>query len=496
MPKTEKTAKNEFRRLVKNKEILDSWKAIAAYLERDIKTCYRWEKELGLPVHRIADQSSRSKVFAYKSEIDSWLREKATDKDIIGKPKREKRRKVLRLTAACLLTAATLLFLYLGFKKARISLSETSFSSNDFPLAFEEIEGLDNIGSVSSVDRNSILRRIDEGSLEPWQLYHQGRYYLDQKTQESNELAIILFLQVINAEENATLAYLGLAQCYINNVEFEWKLDIEWLNKADNLTEKAGDESRKYPEYFCVLAKTNLLKAVYFDENTLSNSQKLIEEGITVFPDHPQLNSLAGDFYYIIFGSKGRTQDFDLALKYKEKAFWLNPYSLSNVEYAELLMLEKKFQAAAEVCHQIQNIDPTSMAKFRLGEIYYYSNALDKSEKIFEQFTTPLNLKIASLYYKGMIASQRNEEDNVRLVVQEIKLLTLEGGPPGFEHLIMASMFFGLKDEDNGYKYLDLFFSSAESKKKRFIVMMYIDLDQNFEFYRNQKRFRKTISLE
>lgn len=57
----------------KKADILNSWKEIADYLERDMRTCLRWEKKLGLPVHRYDLSSSRSKVFAYKSEIDSWL---------------------------------------------------------------------------------------------------------------------------------------------------------------------------------------------------------------------------------------------------------------------------------------------------------------------------------------------------------------------------------------------------------------------------------------
>lgn len=56
-------------------KILDSWKEIAQYLKRDVRTCQRWEKELGLPVHRFED-SPRSRVFAYQEEIDHWLREK------------------------------------------------------------------------------------------------------------------------------------------------------------------------------------------------------------------------------------------------------------------------------------------------------------------------------------------------------------------------------------------------------------------------------------
>ena len=54
------------------KKRLDSWKEIADYLKRDITTVCRWEKEKGLPVHRLPG-GARQAVFAYEEEIDSWL---------------------------------------------------------------------------------------------------------------------------------------------------------------------------------------------------------------------------------------------------------------------------------------------------------------------------------------------------------------------------------------------------------------------------------------
>ncbi len=50
---------------------LDSWKAIASYLQRTEKTARRWEQHEGLPVHRLAHQD-RSSVYAFKSELDAW----------------------------------------------------------------------------------------------------------------------------------------------------------------------------------------------------------------------------------------------------------------------------------------------------------------------------------------------------------------------------------------------------------------------------------------
>lgn len=50
---------------------LDSWKDIANYLGRDVRTVIRWEKK-GLPVHRVPG-GQRQAVFAYTEEIDAWL---------------------------------------------------------------------------------------------------------------------------------------------------------------------------------------------------------------------------------------------------------------------------------------------------------------------------------------------------------------------------------------------------------------------------------------
>lgn len=52
---------------------LRSWKEIAAYLERDVRTVIRWEKEKGLPVQRVPGPRGKVTVSADSAEIDRWL---------------------------------------------------------------------------------------------------------------------------------------------------------------------------------------------------------------------------------------------------------------------------------------------------------------------------------------------------------------------------------------------------------------------------------------
>jgi Tol biopolymer transport system component len=52
---------------------LDSWKEIAAYLDRDVTTVQRWEKREAMPVHRHLHDRIGT-VYASRTELDAWMR--------------------------------------------------------------------------------------------------------------------------------------------------------------------------------------------------------------------------------------------------------------------------------------------------------------------------------------------------------------------------------------------------------------------------------------
>src|SRR5215467_5605321 len=56
-----------------NADVLNSWKEIATYVGRGVRTVQRWERELNLPVRRPRGKH-RSAVIALKEDIDIWLR--------------------------------------------------------------------------------------------------------------------------------------------------------------------------------------------------------------------------------------------------------------------------------------------------------------------------------------------------------------------------------------------------------------------------------------
>jgi hypothetical protein len=59
--------------VVSQSTVLTSWKEIARYLGKGVRTAQRWEQQLGLPVRRPIGASQKSAVLLHREEVDVWL---------------------------------------------------------------------------------------------------------------------------------------------------------------------------------------------------------------------------------------------------------------------------------------------------------------------------------------------------------------------------------------------------------------------------------------
>ncbi|MCK4556218.1 MAG: hypothetical protein KAU47_01780 [Candidatus Aminicenantes bacterium] len=159
---------------MRNEEILDSWKAISEYLYRDIRTCARWEKELDLPVYRIDKDSPRSKVFAYKSEIDEWLKEKTNHKKIRNQSFLEKRWRIFGLGAVVVILIAVSASIFIANGKfssdytENLSIAILPFENSNFSeyeqyipegISKEIFNNLSRINNIKIIPSTSLQRK-------------------------------------------------------------------------------------------------------------------------------------------------------------------------------------------------------------------------------------------------------------------------------------------------------------------------------------------------
>jgi len=589
-----------------NSDRLDSWKEISNYLNKDIRTCIRWKNLHSLPVHKIDDKSPYSSVFAYKSEIDKWLKEKSN----LSLKKSILTNKWTYVILVSLVIPILALYLFLNSGQSSLQSDpdlstlavfpiENSGSSqhldyicsgitneivnrliliNDLkviPLdqtkntsrthsspkqlnhslgaeyllkgkiihrnetvdisldlirtkdkssiwqkkfnnpeknvtrviesTYLKITELLNKNSSdqpflgSYIDNNSfvnylkgefILNKMKSGNKDPWELYYKGKYLTGRCSPESNEIAINLFNQAINLDKNFALPYIGLAQCYSNYVNFAWDFNKRWLNKAESLLDQASDLSCDRPELYSTSIETHLIKLVGFNGGNAHKIDHLSEEGIEKYNLDPQLNSIVGYWNFLKFGKTGETAYFKKALEYKEKSFLLRPSSINNMVYAELLMLNKEFDKALDVCRNTERNNPSSLTKFRLGEIYYYMGDLNQSNFIFSQFeNSDLRLKIDSLFFQAMISSRSGKRNQVQKILKKIKLLSPEN-TTNEDDLKMASIYFGMDMKELGYQSLTKHFNNLISEYHYYIDLKYTEIDKNFDSVRNESSFK------
>lgn len=141
---------------------LDSWKGIATYLKRGVRTVQRWEHSAGLPVHRLTPDRQGS-VFAYKSELDAWWAKRRQTDALSGIGPTSTRRRPMWIAAAALLIATSV-----GL--ARWSMTRrTAFTALD-PIPLTSDLGSEEEPSFSP-DGSEVAYAWDGPAQNKWDIY-------------------------------------------------------------------------------------------------------------------------------------------------------------------------------------------------------------------------------------------------------------------------------------------------------------------------------------
>lgn len=89
--------------------VLTSWKEIAAYLGKGVRTVQRWEKDFGLPVRRPI-HSDKSAILARTHDLDAWIAMRCSTRGLPDGPDgRPHRMLSIRSSLAAGITTAQLL---------------------------------------------------------------------------------------------------------------------------------------------------------------------------------------------------------------------------------------------------------------------------------------------------------------------------------------------------------------------------------------------------
>ena len=233
-------------------DLLESWKEIASYLGKGVRTVVRWEKTESLPIHRHLHER-RSSVFAYKSEIDAWWQTRRALLDPQPFPPPQRQVRSLGFAVLIPIVAMTVWLLWPTAVRTRgIPVTVEPLTSypgaqyapsfspdgNHFAFAWNPV-GQDNtdlyVQAIGSADPKRLTDHPDMEFSPAWSPDGKWIAYLRRSRQYRIELLLIPSTGGVEHK----LADLKVA-LYMDATQLSWSPDGKWLAFADGERDAFG----------------------------------------------------------------------------------------------------------------------------------------------------------------------------------------------------------------------------------------------------------------
>jgi len=288
---------------------------------------------------------------------------------------------------------------------------------------------------------------------EAYQLYLQGRYNWNKRTDPTTQKAIEYFQQAIDKDPSYAMAYVGLAESYsISDQPSDQKFAYV---KAAAL--KALEIDPTLGEPHAALAGA---KDLY--ERDLAGAEKEYKRAIELNPNY----ATAYHWYAETLAEQGR---FDESLTQWKKALELDPFSLAiGTDYAlEYLYYDRKYDQAVDYLNKLVQMDPNYVRTHTYLTTVYetmgrYEDAINEIEK---------RVALQGMKTEEIASGKRMLTDALR-----------SGGPKGYwskilefamhdvkkgenvPAFLLARIYSELGERDEAFKWLEKAYANKEAE--------------------------------
>lgn len=415
---------------------LDSWKEIAAYFNRDVRTVRRWEKQEALPVHRHLHKA-RGSVFAYRSELQAWWNN--------GQP---------RLGAETPATGRH------GWLRPLLAAG----------LGFALIAGAYAVRKVYQPAGPPKRRTVDPTAQE---LYLKGRYHLNQRA-GGREKALGLFEQAIARDPEFAAAHAGLADAYLRMAGWGPLPAPEAWARAESAARRALELDEQLAE-----AHGSMGMIWLFRHWNWAEAEKEFLRALALDPVQPETHARFAHY----LRATGRLED---SIRERTRALELAPLR------ADLIMalgvehlFARRHQAALEQFKAALELDTRSLPALRWLAATYelrgmYPEAAAAQLRVFNLEEQPeAGERFRRLYQtKGYLAAARfvDEEAIARFKRR-----------PGRQSWNLAYSYARLGQNDEAFRYLEIAYEERDPG------LLQIRVDPDFDNLRADARYHRLV---
>jgi TolB-like protein len=511
-------------------DILDSWKLIAEYLHRDVRTLQRWERTKLLPVHRLPG-GPKPGVFALKSELDAWRRNSTVPvmpsvavlpfaslssetealhfcdglaDDIIT---------ALAQVPGLQVTARTSSF---AFRDNATSVREIGTALNASALLEGSVQWVGDRIRVSaqlidassgyhlwsqSYDRSpadvfeiqdditrSVVRGLKVALVCDRTLMHRhtanhaayclwlkGRALALRQSPESLAESGDCFKRALMLDCEYALAWLGLADNHWQQAYFGMERPRQAIPLARDAAQLALDYDPTLGEAFCILA---CVQAAY--DFNWRGAERTFQ---TALHFSPSSAIVRGSFGLFLLEPLGR---LDQALEQLELALAFDPLSaVSHFQLGHLFMLRRDYDRALPILQTALELDPECWwARWVMAGVLGLQGKSAEGHAIAEQATLDSGgnaLPLGALgAYKGWVGLF----DDARAILANLRQT---GAIRYVPSICLAWLHFGLRDLDSGF---ELLHSAID---ERDLQILHIPANPLYDALRSDARFPQLL---
>lgn len=457
---------------------LESWKEIAAFLGRDERTVNRWEKELGLPVHRFPGKS-KGRVYAFADELSSWMENSSSGRT--AEPVRGGTAGVAALAEPDSLLATSVTephvggsFRYLPVGLTLIVLLSIGVASF---IAARHIRGTTNSPAADASLSHGSQSTSRPHSPEAQDLYLKGRYYWNKRTPDDLNKAVSYFTQALVHDPNYADAYVGLANCYNLLREYSRMPAQEAYSQALTAAQRAVEIDDHSSD-----AHASLGFALFYGKWDVPGSDREFKRAVELDP----ANATAHHWYATYLATVQRLAE---ALSEIERARAIDPYSASILaDRGYILFIAGKQHEAVTLLKQLEEGEPNFVSPHRYLKYAYlsaadYPNYLAEFRKESQLLHDDSGLAVYAAALSGFAAGGKKSMLQAMLPEQQ-KLLARGVGSPFW----VAQTCALLGNEAQAMHYLQI----ARDQHDDFVIT--VEGDPAFALLRRNPAYRQLIS--
>jgi TolB-like protein/tetratricopeptide (TPR) repeat protein len=515
-------------------DLLDSWKEIAVFFGREVRTVQLWEREESLPVHRHVHKA-RGTVHAFRSELEAWKLSRhsclSRTKNIISlvvipfenqtlgrfpssfaeglaedlvtnlgsiqserivvvarpprMPHSGTHRDLQRWARSC--KANYILSGSVRQSKDRVRVCTQLIRSTD--MTYVWAAGFENPEADMITVQKDIASRITRCLIQAlllranspatsvgsaFEAYLRGRYFWNKRTAADLNRAVLYFEQAVSANPNCGLAYAGLADSY-NLLGFYGELAPE---EARCFARSAATRALQI-DHGLAEAHASLAETLFGFDWDATAAEREFKRAIELDPAYPTAHHWYGNF----LSALGRHEE---AIAEVQQARQLDPLSLViNVWLGVVLHNASKYDKAIQQYERTLELDPNfPMAHAYLGLAYEQTRCFDLAIAAYEK---ALSLSGGHITIKAMLGHAYavcGMAEQARQVLRELEALS---GRTHFCLTNVALIYNGLGERQNALNCLE------RSYEERCPGMISLQTEPRLSSLRSEPRFQRLM---